>query len=62
MIKLSGECMLLLPGTGLFNKKDLRKFIIPASVLQAPMVVYAVFLGVFGKFKWKDQTFERKVQ
>jgi cellulose synthase/poly-beta-1,6-N-acetylglucosamine synthase-like glycosyltransferase len=59
IIKLMGECILMIPGTGMFNKKDLRPFIIPASLIQLPLVVCSVVLGVFGKFGWKGQTFKR---
>jgi cellulose synthase/poly-beta-1,6-N-acetylglucosamine synthase-like glycosyltransferase len=62
MVKCIGELLLLVPGTGLFNKKELRKFILPATIVQLPLVVVAVVLGVFGKFKWKGQLFGRTVR
>lgn len=62
VVKLSGEMLLLMPGTRLFNKKELRRFIIPASLFQTAVVVYAVTTGVFGKFKWKGQRFSRTIQ
>jgi hypothetical protein len=61
-IKLLGELLLLIPGTRIFKKTELRKFIIPASILQLPLVVCAVVLGVFGKFRWKGQEFERTMR
>lgn len=60
-IKLAGEFLLMWPGSGLFNRLDLRKYIIPGSIIQLPLVVSAVLSGVLGKFKWKDQTFTRTI-
>jgi cellulose synthase/poly-beta-1,6-N-acetylglucosamine synthase-like glycosyltransferase len=62
LVKLLGESVLLLPGTRLFDKKELRRFIVPASLLQLPMVVGAVLMGVFGRFGWKGQTFGRRMK
>jgi membrane-anchored protein YejM (alkaline phosphatase superfamily) len=61
-VKLLGELLLLCPGTRIFNKKELRKFILPASIVQLPLVIVAVVFGVFGKFKWKGQKFGRMVR
>jgi cellulose synthase/poly-beta-1,6-N-acetylglucosamine synthase-like glycosyltransferase len=61
VLKIAGEASLLVPGTRIFKEQNLRRFIVPASLIQLPMVVGAVFLGVFGKFNWKDQKFSRKV-
>lgn len=60
-LKIVGETSLLIPGTRIFKQQHLRPYIIPASLIQLPMVVGAVFMGVFGKFTWKDQKFSRKV-
>jgi cellulose synthase/poly-beta-1,6-N-acetylglucosamine synthase-like glycosyltransferase len=62
IIKLFGEAALLIPGTRIFNKKELRPFIAPASLLHLPMVIVAVIAGVFGKFKWKGQSYSRTIQ
>jgi len=51
----------MLPGTALYNQKQLRKYILPASLLQLPTVLAAVVLGVFGKFSWKGERFKREV-
>jgi len=59
LVKLCGEAALLVPGTALLHKKELRAFILPASLLQLPLVIAAVLAGVFGKFGWKGQTFKR---
>lgn len=61
-IKMTGELMLLIPGTRIFKQKVLRKYIITASLIQLPLVISAVFSGVLGKFNWKDQSFSRKVK
>lgn len=61
IIKLSGELLLMWPGTRIFNQTSLRKYVIPASLLQLPMVLFAVLSGVFGRFEWKDQKFTRSV-
>lgn len=61
-VKMSGEAILMVPGTRLFGQQKLRWYIIPASIIQLPMVIIAVLLGIFGKFNWKDQRFSRKVK
>jgi len=45
-----------------FNKKHLRKYIVPASIIQLPMVLIAVVSGVFGKFEWKGLKTRGKVK
>jgi len=62
LIKVTGESALMIPGTRIFNKKCLRKYIIPASILQLPMVLVAVVSGVFGKFEWKGLRTGRRVK
>jgi cellulose synthase/poly-beta-1,6-N-acetylglucosamine synthase-like glycosyltransferase len=62
LVKIMGELILMIPGTGMFNQKKLRKYIVPASILQLPMVLAAVMFGVFGKFKWKNQDFSRRLK
>jgi cellulose synthase/poly-beta-1,6-N-acetylglucosamine synthase-like glycosyltransferase len=59
--KIAGEYLLMLPGTALYNQKPLRKYILPASLLQLPTVLAAVVLGIFGKFSWKGERFKRQV-
>jgi cellulose synthase/poly-beta-1,6-N-acetylglucosamine synthase-like glycosyltransferase len=60
--KIAGEYLLLIPGTALFQQKQLRPYIIPASLLQAPVVIAAVVLGVFGRFSWKGERYRRTVR
>lgn len=61
IVKIIGEILLMAPGTDIFNKKQLRPFIVPASIIQLPLVVCSVIFGVFGKFGWKGQTFKRTI-
>ncbi|MFP4163002.1 MAG: glycosyltransferase [Chitinispirillaceae bacterium] len=62
LVKMSGEAALLLPGTRIFRKKELRPFIPLASLIQLPVVIAAVVMGVFGRFGWKGQSFSRTVE
>jgi cellulose synthase/poly-beta-1,6-N-acetylglucosamine synthase-like glycosyltransferase len=61
-LKTIGEMLLMIPGTRIFHQVNLRKWILPASLLQLPLVLYAVFAGVFGKFNWKGQKFNRVIK
>lgn len=60
--KILGELLLMVPGTAIFNQRHLRPFILPASLIQLPLVIAAVVLGVFGKFSWKGEKFRREVK
>jgi cellulose synthase/poly-beta-1,6-N-acetylglucosamine synthase-like glycosyltransferase len=62
IVKVGGELPLMLFGTALFGRKKLRKFILPASLIQLPVVLAAVLFGVFGRFSWKGERFGRKVR
>jgi cellulose synthase/poly-beta-1,6-N-acetylglucosamine synthase-like glycosyltransferase len=62
ILKLLGEALLLWPGTRIFRQQPLRRYLIPASLLQLPLVIYAVFAGVFGRFAWKNQEFARTMK
>jgi cellulose synthase/poly-beta-1,6-N-acetylglucosamine synthase-like glycosyltransferase len=59
LVKFAGELVLMIPGTRVFNKKHLRKYLLPASLIQLPLVLAAVFTGVFGKFEWKGRKMAR---
>jgi len=61
-VKMAGELILMVPGTKLFHQERLRPFILPMSLLQLPMVLAAVVLGVFGRFSWKGERFSRKAR
>lgn len=58
-VKILGEATLMEPGTRMFGELPLRAFIMPASLVQLPMVIAAVAAGVFGRFSWKDRRFAR---
>jgi cellulose synthase/poly-beta-1,6-N-acetylglucosamine synthase-like glycosyltransferase len=60
--KMSGEYILMSPGMRLFNQSHLRAFILPASLLQLPTVIAAIFCGVFGSFEWKKTRYAREVK
>jgi len=62
LVKFAGELALMIPGTRMFNKKYLRKYLLPASLIQLPMVLIAVLTGVFGKFEWKGQRTARTIR
>jgi cellulose synthase/poly-beta-1,6-N-acetylglucosamine synthase-like glycosyltransferase len=59
LVKMLGEMSLMVPGARLFGEQGLIKFIAPASLIQLPVVLVAVVLGVFGRFTWKEQRFGR---
>jgi len=61
-VKLTGELALMIPGTRIFRKKHLRKYIIPASVIHLPMTLASVLFGVFGGFRWKGKKTGRKTE
>jgi cellulose synthase/poly-beta-1,6-N-acetylglucosamine synthase-like glycosyltransferase len=61
LVKFVGEMVLMIPGSRIFGKQELRRYILPGSIIQLPMVLMAVFLGVFGKFNWKGREFSRTV-
>jgi cellulose synthase/poly-beta-1,6-N-acetylglucosamine synthase-like glycosyltransferase len=59
VVKFLGEMSLMMPGTKLFGELRLRRYIPFASLIQLPLVICAVVLGVFGRFAWKGQRFAR---
>jgi cellulose synthase/poly-beta-1,6-N-acetylglucosamine synthase-like glycosyltransferase len=60
LVKMAGEAMVMFPGTKIMGQEGLRKYLVIGSLIQLPMVVFSVVLGVFGRFAWKDQRFRRK--
>jgi cellulose synthase/poly-beta-1,6-N-acetylglucosamine synthase-like glycosyltransferase len=60
LVKMAGEVLLMIPGTRIMGQKHLRKYLPLGSLLQLPVVIVATVLGVFGRFVWKDQTFNRR--
>lgn len=61
-IKIMGEMVVLWKGTNLIHQSPLRKYFLASSLIHLPLVIYSVFNGVLGSFKWKDQTFKRKIE
>jgi hypothetical protein len=51
--KLAGEYLMLIPGTRLFARTELLRILPLASLVHLPLVLYAVFAGVFGTHEWK---------
>jgi len=62
LVKLTGELALMIPGSRIFQKKHLRKYIFPASIIQLPVTLASVIFGVFGGFKWKGRKSGRTVE
>ncbi len=58
-VKIVGELFFLVPGTAIFNRKDLRRSIFWCSPLQLYLVLYSVIAGVFGSFSWKGESYKR---
>jgi cellulose synthase/poly-beta-1,6-N-acetylglucosamine synthase-like glycosyltransferase len=61
-VKVGGELLLMMPGTRIFGRTELRAHIVPSSLIQLPLVLYAVLFGVFGRFNWKGREFERRIR
>jgi len=61
-VKVIGELILMFPGTRIFHQEYLRPYIVPSSIIQLPMVLAAVVIGVFGKFRWKEQKMGRRIR
>ena len=60
-VKLAGEAFLMIPGMRIFNQRAPARYFIPASIIHLPVVLAAVFLGVFGRFRWKGDVYSRRV-
>ena len=61
-LKIAGEFCLMVPATAKFGGRWLLRWIVPASLPQILLVLYAVGFGVFGAFSWKDQGFGRTIR
>lgn len=62
LIKYAGESLLMVPGLRRFNHTELLPLLPLASLVQLPLVIVAILLGIFGTFVWKDQPFSRTVR
>ncbi len=60
--KISGEYLLMSPGMRLFGQDRLKLFIMPASIIQLPVVIAAILRGIFGRFEWKTAFYAREVR
>jgi cellulose synthase/poly-beta-1,6-N-acetylglucosamine synthase-like glycosyltransferase len=60
LVKIAGEALLMFPGMRIMGQEGLRNFLVIGSLVQLPMVIFSVVLGVFGRFAWKGQRFARK--
>ena len=61
LIKFIGEAFLMIPGLRHFGHSYLLPLLPVASLLQLPLVLFAVLIGIFGKFSWKEQSFSRTI-
>jgi cellulose synthase/poly-beta-1,6-N-acetylglucosamine synthase-like glycosyltransferase len=62
LVKLIGELVLMLPGSRLLGRTDLRTAIVPMSLLHLPMVLVSVLGGIFGGFGWKGQRMRHELK
>jgi cellulose synthase/poly-beta-1,6-N-acetylglucosamine synthase-like glycosyltransferase len=60
--KFFGECFLMIPGLIKFKRLKLLPLLPIASMVQLPLVLGAVVIGIFGKFSWKGQAFSRTIK
>ncbi len=54
-IKLFVDFFLILKGTSLVRRKDLRKYFLITEMLQLPYIIYVGFAGIMGTFSWKGR-------
>ena len=62
LLKLAGECLLMVPGLHRFGYIRYISLLPLASILQLPLVITAVLIGIFGRFNWKGQSFSRTIK
>lgn len=55
LIKFIVDFLLILKGTALANRKDLRKYFLLAELFQIPYIIYVGFAGIMGQFSWKGR-------
>ena len=54
-IKLIVDFLLILKGTSLLGRKDLRKYFLITELFQLPYIIYVGFAGIMGTFSWKGR-------
>ena len=55
LIKLAVDFLLIVKGTALVRRQDLRKYFLITEILQIPYILYVGFAGILGKFEWKGR-------
>jgi cellulose synthase/poly-beta-1,6-N-acetylglucosamine synthase-like glycosyltransferase len=54
LVKTTLDFTLAFRGMRLFGKTELTRYFFPMAFLHIPLIVFACFFGIFGKFAWKD--------
>jgi len=54
-IKLIVDFLIILKGTLLVRRKDLRKYFLITEIFQIPYILYVGFAGILGAFDWKGR-------
>ena len=49
------DYLIIAKGTALLNRKNLRRYFLPAEIFQIPYILYVGFAGVLGAFEWKGR-------
>ena len=55
LIKFAVDFLLILKGTAMAGRKDLRKYFLLAEFFQIPYIIYVGFAGIMGQFSWKGR-------
>lgn len=55
LVKLGVDFILIMKGTALVGRKDLRKYFLLAEIAQIPYILYVGVAGLFKKFEWKGR-------
>ena len=54
-VKFLVDFLLIIKGTAVVNRKDLRKYFLLAEIFQIPYIIYVGFAGILGTFNWKER-------
>lgn len=55
LLKLCADLLLILKGTAIVDRKDLRKYFVLAELLQIPYILYIGFASIIKQFEWKGR-------
>ena len=55
LIKMAVDFLLILKGTALVSRRDLRKFFLITELFQIPYIIYVGFASIVEKFDWKGR-------